>query len=80
VQLSFKEQCQQYLMERWNHIVQLFEAEEIQEPLPDEIELKEKIQDCLTSNIKSYRYVLPTQLLSKCVDHSLDCRSLHVAD
>jgi len=79
-QLSFKEQCQQYLTERWNDIVQLLEAEEIREPLADEFELKQKIHDCLTSKIKSYRYVLPTQLLSKCVDHSLDCRSLQVAD
>ena len=78
--LSFKEQCQQYLTERWNHIIQLFESEEIQEPLPDDLELKEKIRQCLTSSIKSYRYVLPTQLLSKSVNHSLDCRSLQVAD
>jgi len=79
-QLTFKEQCQQYLMERWNHTIQLFEGEEIKDPLADDLELKEKIQECLTSSIKSYRYVLPAQLLSKSVDHSLDCRSLQVAD
>jgi hypothetical protein len=79
-QLTFKEQCQQYLMERWNHTIQLFEGEEIKDPLADDLELKEKIQECLTSSIKSYRYVLPTQLLSKSVDHALDCRSLQVAD
>jgi len=50
------------------------------EPLPMKYDsLKSSIQDCLTSTTKSYRYVLPTQLLSKSVDHNLDCRSLQAA-
>lgn len=56
-QFSFREQCQQYLTERWTHIIQLFEGEEIREPLADDLKLKEKIRDCLTSNIKSYLIV-----------------------
>jgi len=79
--LSLKEKCQKYLSERWNYIIQLFEQEQINEPLNNNyLDLKNKIKECLTSNIKSYRYVLPTQLLSKSVDHSLNCRSLQVAD
>jgi len=79
--LSFKEQCQQYLSGRWKYIVRTFELAETGEPLSgEESSLEEKIRECLTSNIKSYRYVLPTQLLSKSVNHDLDCRSLQVAD
>jgi len=81
VELSFAEKCQNYLTEKWNHIMNLSSSQEIKSPLGDNLtELKNVIIDCLTSNIKSYRYVLPTQILSKAVDHSLDCRSLQVAD
>lgn len=78
--LSLQEKSQNYLSVRWQYIIQLFEQEQINEPLDNYLELKKTIKECLTSNIKSYRYVLPTQLLSKTVDHSLDCRSLQVAD
>jgi len=37
------------------------------------------IVECLTSNIKSYHYVLPTQLLCKSVDPKLNAHSLQVA-
>jgi hypothetical protein len=80
-ELSLKENCKHYLEKRWEFINQLFAQEQLKEPLNDDfIMLKEKIRDCITSNTKSYRYVLPTQLLSKSVNHSLDCRSLQVAD
>lgn len=79
--LSLKEKCNQYLEQRWNYIVQLSAKEQLKEPLSDDfILLKEKIRECITSHTKSYRYVLPTQLLSKSTDHSLDCCSLQVAD
>jgi len=78
--LSLQEKSQNYLSARWKYIIQLFEQERIYEPLDSYLKLKNTIKECLTSNIKSYRYVLPTQLLSKSVDHSLDCRSLQVAD
>ncbi len=80
-ELPFKEQCQQYLSARWISINGLFEREEIVDPLgDDEPVLKEKIRDCLTSSTKTYRYVLPTQLLSKSINRNLDCRSLQAAD
>jgi hypothetical protein len=79
-QLSFSEKCQKYLHERWNDILKLVEHESSAEPLKKEYDLlKENIRSCLTSRAKSYRYVLPTQLLSKSVDHSLDCRPLQAA-
>jgi len=43
---------------------------------PDLIQL---IQDCLTCNVKSYHYVLPTQLLAKTVNPSLDAHCLQAA-
>lgn len=80
-ELSLKESCKQYLEKRWKFIDQLFDQEQLKEPLGDDfILLKEKIRECITSHTKSYRYVLPTQLLSKSADQLLDCRSLQVAD
>jgi hypothetical protein len=37
-------------------------------------ELLEDIRASVNSRTKTYRYVLPTQLLAKLVDHQLDCR------
>ncbi len=37
------------------------------------------IDDCINSNTKSYRYVLPTHVLAKLVDNALDCRSIQKA-
>ncbi|MFQ5751970.1 MAG: restriction endonuclease, SacI family, partial [bacterium] len=77
--LSLSERCQKYLQKSWNHILKLIEDESSFDPIREHGVLKENIRRCLTSNTKSYRYVLPTQLLSKSVDHSLDCRSLQAA-
>jgi hypothetical protein len=38
--------------------------------------LKKDISACLRSSTKTYRYVLPTQVLCKSVDSELDCRSI----
>lgn len=77
--ISFSQQCLEYLEKRWIHINQI-EENNLEEPLSDELaHVKELIKDCLTSKTKTYRYVLPTQLLSKCVDSMLDCRSIQVA-
>ncbi len=49
--------------------------------LPDEsVEetIKEAIRRSVNSATKTYRYVLPTQLVAKLVDTSLDCRCLQV--
>lgn len=79
-ELSFSARCEKYLQQRWNDILSVSEKEPIVEPLPKKYDsLKSSIQGCLTSNTKSYRYVLPTQLLSKSVDQNLDCRSLQAA-
>lgn len=79
-ELSFSERCEKYLRQRWKHILSIVEKKPIVEPLTKIYEsLKTTIHSCLTSNTKSYRYVLPTQLLSKSVHQNLDCRSLQAA-
>lgn len=39
-------------------------------------EVSDAIDRSVNSTTKTYRYVLPTQLLAKCADPSLDCRSI----
>ena len=45
----------------------------------DDADLRNAIQRSIRSRTKTYRYVLPTQVLAKLAKHSLDCRSLQVA-
>jgi len=79
-ELNLLGKCKVYLGERWLYIMKLFEQGEPQEPLGrDHTHLKQLIHNCLTSKIKTYHYVLPTQLLCKSVDPSLDAHSLQVA-
>ncbi len=39
-------------------------------------EILQAIDASINSSTLTYRYVLPTQLLAKCIDPSLDCRAL----
>lgn len=64
---SFIEDCRRTLADHWA-IVETVESDY----LPDE-ELTGLIKELLRSATKSYRYVLPTQLLAKVVDPALDC-------
>lgn len=48
-------------------------------PLQSRPDLIGLIHDCLTSKTKSYHYVLPTHLLAKCVNPSLDAHSIQVS-
>jgi hypothetical protein len=74
---SFAEKCKRYLSDRWRPMVADRADDECQEPLSEEhSRLKKHIEDCLRSKTKTYRYVLPTQILCKCVNSRLDCRSL----
>jgi hypothetical protein len=77
---SFQEECATYLDDRWNRLLGEQGDGISLEPLGKEhAKIKGLIRDCLRSKTKSYRYVLPTQLLAKCVDSSLDCRSLQAS-
>lgn len=46
------------------------------ESLDDDGKLTQLISDCVNSATKSYRYVLPTQLLAKLEDPTRDCRAI----
>lgn len=79
-EISFSKQCNMYLTSRWDHICQNIQHSDFREPLGSEYqELKNVFIICLTSKTKTYHYVLPTQLLCKCVNPSLDCHSLQAA-
>jgi hypothetical protein len=78
---NFIEYCREYLEKRWREINKIAKENEVIIDAIDEKHrnLKIWIIDCLKSSTKSYHYVLPTQLLSKAVEPSLDCRSLQVS-
>lgn len=77
---SFIHVCQRHLDKSWQDIIRLFETnDDPSAPLINHPDLIALIQGCLTSKIKTYHYVLPTQLLAKSVDPSLDAHSIQTA-
>lgn len=76
-ELSFVEKCRIYLNVHWERIQKKITEDEALEFTNKTI--SGKIKQILTSETKSYHYVLPTQLLAKCVDYSLDIRSLQAS-
>ncbi len=73
-------QCASILDIEWKSIFQSAEAGHLTPYLGEEhLSLRTDIRACLKSATKSYHYVLPTQILAKMADHSLDCRSLQAA-
>lgn len=76
---GFAYTCVTYLNRRWQETIERFETAapaEPDNPLGEDHPLIPLIRDCLNSSSVSYHYVLPTQLLAKCVDHSLDAHAL----
>lgn len=61
----------------WNEIEDLASKGTLPDAITDE-KLKSAIQRAVNSNTKTYRYVLPTQILAKVADSSLDSRCLQV--
>lgn len=59
----------------WSETIDQAEKNKLQNSLSD-ADLINIIQVCVNSKTKTYRYVLPTQLIAKLVDPSLDCRCL----
>ncbi|MEK6755481.1 MAG: hypothetical protein AABZ02_04945, partial [Bacteroidota bacterium] len=59
---SFVERCRDFLHARWKTLVAAMESGESVDPLlRDRAGLRDSIVSCLTSQIKSHHYVLPTQ-------------------
>jgi len=77
---TFVEQCRAFLQSRWKAVAAGIEAGSFCDPLlPDHVVLRKHVVSCLTSPTKSYHYVLPTQVLAKCVNPSLDSHSLQAS-
>lgn len=77
---NFSDLCKEYIQNKWKEITVSIETGVFSEPLlPGFEEIKRCIVLSLKSAIKSYHYVLPTQILCKCVDPRLDCHSLQSA-
>jgi hypothetical protein len=62
----------------WSEITDQGEKNKLQDSLAD-TDLVNIIRACVNSKTKTYRYVLPTQLIAKLIDPSLDCRCLQAA-
>lgn len=78
---DFRSRCQAYLVGRWERISgqQASSDEAPPDPLSTRPDLIDLIRASLTSKTKSYHYVLPTHLLAKCVNPSLDARAIQVS-
>ncbi len=65
------------LDEIWNSVQSAAENGQLTDAIEkEESRLLESIRSSVNSNTRTYRYVLPTQLLAKVSDPTLDCRSL----
>lgn len=76
---QFRDRCTAYLHEHWSTVTTVFERaapDSPQDPLGPVNDLIPLIHTCQTAITKTYHYVLPTQLLAKCVDPALDCHRL----
>jgi hypothetical protein len=71
--------CNAYLNQRWEDVLRQFDIAapgEPENPLGEGHELISLIRESLRSQALTYHYVLPTQLLAKCVDSNLDVHAL----
>lgn len=71
--------CNAYLKQRWEEIQRCFQEaipDEPPDPLGEGHELVPLIQDCLRSPALTYHYVLPTQLLAKAANPSVDAHAI----
>lgn len=76
---GFTYDCSVYLSQRWEEVKSRFEgsdADEMIEPLALNQEMILLIRDCLQSSTLTYHYVLPTQLLAKAVNPSIDAHAV----
>jgi hypothetical protein len=74
--VGFLEECKRILDEAWSDTVKRGLASE---PPLDDPSLQQLIKGVINSKTKSYRYVLPTQLISKLANPSLDSKCLQAS-
>ena len=75
--LDLAQKCKLLLNEEWTEVVRSFTENQLVEFIDNTNSAR--VRQILTSSTKSYHYVLPTQLLAKCVNNKLDARSLQAA-
>lgn len=73
--IDFIGECRSVLDKHWEEIIKTEQLSDTS--LPPEI--REAIKQCINSKTLTYRYVLPTQVLAKITDKTLDSRSIQVA-
>jgi hypothetical protein len=74
---NFVDICRKTLAEAWERVRELSRGD----PFPDFLDdsnLIERVRRSINSKTKTYRYVLPTQLVSKLANSELDCRCVQV--
>jgi len=76
---TLAEKCSKILQEKWATIFSNDGNESVRISQEAEI-LRLTIRECLNSSTKTYHYVLPTQVISKLADNTLDCRSVQASD
>lgn len=74
--VDFLEECKRILDEAWSETIKRGLASK---PSVDDTPLQEIIKRTINSKTKSYRYVLPTQLISKLANPSLDSTCLQAS-
>lgn len=75
---NIRAEASEILERTWSEICSLAEQGQLQDWLDDDT-LIESIRGAINSTAKSFRYVLPTQVIAKLADSSLDCRCLQAA-
>lgn len=73
------QRCQEVLSPTWESLSRDLAQELTFDVVVNNEELRQAICRCVNSKTKSYRYVLPTQLVAKLADSSLDCRCIQAS-
>jgi hypothetical protein len=76
--MPFVEHCREILNESWERIREPDNADPSLD-LEKDGNLVEQIRRSINSKTKTYRYVLPTQLVAKLANPALDCRCIQAA-
>lgn len=71
---SLVENCQKAWYDIWKDVVDIYNQRSEQKNYIKDEEIIRSIFSCINSSIKTYRYVLPTQIIVKFVNPSLDSR------
>lgn len=72
------EKCKKILNAKWDSICEN-DGHETKKISKEAEKLRLSIHECINSSTKTYHYVLPTQLVSKLSDSSVDCRSVQAS-